>query len=259
MSRRKKAPPSKPSKAYLVSFGDTMTALLAFFIVLNSFAKDQTGANMYSGTGSFINAMSSIGLPGDYPGDRTSQVYDKTAPAPIYAVSDQDEDKNSDSRLGPDDDPDNKRIIDRQTEEFKRFLNEVNRTFDVADQPPTASQIVFDSFEKLARPRSANDDPANVDPKYAPLQKNAIQIASEAISKLGSNQYELEVVVWANMPSPIAMKKSMVTAIAIQNQIDRSFNFTPEQRTRISTAAKPWLFVDAARPKVSFILSRMDR
>ena len=74
MSRKQKPPPSKPSKAYLVSFGDTMTALLAFFIVLNSFAKDQTGANMHSGTGSFVNAMSTSGLPGHYPGDRSDLV-----------------------------------------------------------------------------------------------------------------------------------------------------------------------------------------
>ena len=31
-------------RAYLVSYGDTMTALLAFLIVLYTFAKEQTGA-----------------------------------------------------------------------------------------------------------------------------------------------------------------------------------------------------------------------
>ena len=93
MSRKKKAPPAPPSKAYLVSFGDTMTALLAFFIVLNSFAKDQTGANMHSGTGSFVNAVSSIGLPGVSPGNRSHLVVEKKAAAPIYAVSDPDKDR----------------------------------------------------------------------------------------------------------------------------------------------------------------------
>ena len=69
MAKKKKLEPSVPSKAYLVSFGDTMTALLAFFIVLNSLAKEQTGANMYSGTGSFVSAFSNSGLPGDLFGE----------------------------------------------------------------------------------------------------------------------------------------------------------------------------------------------
>ena len=36
MARCKENCPSGPNNAYLISFGDTMTALLAFFIVLNS-------------------------------------------------------------------------------------------------------------------------------------------------------------------------------------------------------------------------------
>ena len=51
MARKKKLP-EPPSKAYLISFGDTMTALLAFFIVLNSLAQEQTGAKLHAGTGS---------------------------------------------------------------------------------------------------------------------------------------------------------------------------------------------------------------
>jgi hypothetical protein len=259
MSRKKKAPPDKPSKAYLVSFGDTMTALLAFFIVLNSFAKDQTGANMYSGTGSFINSMSSIGLPGDFPGDRTSQVVQQKAPSPIYAVESPDEKKDSQEQLGPDDNPDKKRIIDRQTDEFKRFLTEVNRKFDVQEEPATENQIVFDSFEKLRREKSGGSNVDELDPQYDPLQDKAIKIASDAISKLTRNEYELEIVVWAPMPSPKAMARTITTAVAVQNQIDRLFRFTPQQRARVSSSAKPWLFFDAARPKVSFILSKIDR
>ena len=52
MARKQKAPGAGPNMAYLMSFGDTMTTLLAFFIVLNSLAKEQTGAKLYAGTGS---------------------------------------------------------------------------------------------------------------------------------------------------------------------------------------------------------------
>ncbi len=250
MSRKVKPPPAKPSKAYLVSFGDTMTALLAFFIVLNSFAKDQTGANMHSGTGSFVNAVSSIGLPGQRPGKRSQLVVTKTAPAPLYAVSDPNEDRESRNRLGPDSDVDQKRVIDRQSDNFKRFLSEMNRQHTVEEQLPTRSQIVLDSFENLAKHKGED--------LTKPLKQNAIQIASEAIGQLTRDDFELEIVVWATMPSRNAMKSSMETAMAIQKQIDRSFSLSPAQRSRMSTSAKPWLFVDTTRPRVSFILSRMD-
>ena len=250
MARKKKQPSPPPSKAYLVSFGDTMTALLAFFIVLNSFAKDQTGANMHSGTGSFVNAVSSIGLPGQYPGNRTNLMTQKVAPTPLYAIESPEPTENG-NRLGPDSDPNEERIIDRQTDEFKRFLSEMNRQFQVEEQPPTRSQIVFDSFEKLRKKKKNST-------VVEPLKENAIQIASEAISQLRSDQYELEIVVWATMPSKTALKRSMDTAIAIQNQIDAAFTLDQSQRSRISTSSKPWLFVDAIRPKISFVLSRMQ-
>lgn len=251
MGRKKPLPSFPPSKAYLVSFGDTMTALLAFFIVLNSFAKDQTGANMHSGTGSFINAISSIGLPGQFPGDRTHLVNPKQDPAPIYAVGDPEDEQNYIERLGPDSDPDSGRIIDRQTENFKRFLTEMSRQFQVDEQLPTRSQIVFDSFEKLQK--QGRSDP------YQPLQQNAILITSETIGRLFFQpELELEVVVWATQPSRASMKRAMDTSVAIQNQIESSFQLTPEQLSRISVSAKPWLFTDAIRPKISFVLSRMD-
>ena len=118
----KKKPPesSLPSKAYLVSFGDTMTALLAFFIVLNSLAKEQTGANMYSGTGSFVNAFSSSGLPGGLPNNRSSEMIQQEAPMPIYALAD-NLDKNK-GTVGPDDTTKKENVADRDTEQFQKFL-----------------------------------------------------------------------------------------------------------------------------------------
>ena len=256
MSRKKKPPSAKPSKAYLVSFGDTMTALLAFFIVLNSFAKDQTGANMHSGTGSFVNAISSIGLPGTKPGKRTHLMVQKKAPAPLYAVHAPDENTDAPGRLGPDREPDQMRIIDRQTDEFKRFLAEVARQHEVQEQLPTRGQIVLDSFEKLRKQDQASSSTA--DKAWQPLQKNAIEVASEAISQLARPEFELEIVVWASLPSSTSLKRTMATAAAIEKQIDSSFRLDQFQQSKISFSAKPWLFVDAKRPKVSFILSRLD-
>jgi hypothetical protein len=56
--------PSGPNNSYLISFGDTMTALLAFFIILNTLAEEQTGANLHAGTGSFMDTVDKFGLAG---------------------------------------------------------------------------------------------------------------------------------------------------------------------------------------------------
>ncbi len=249
MARKQKPPPEKPSKAYLVSFGDTMTALLAFFIVLNSFAKEQTGANMYSGTGSFMNAVSNIGLPGGALGHRSKLLVNKKAPQPIYAIE-SDAPKDQSKRLGPDEDPDDERVIDRQTENFKRFLNDVSKKFEVNETPPTQTQIVFDSFEQLAKSEPGQP--------WHPMEKGAVRTASDAIMKLGRSDFKLEIVVWANMPGKVALVKAMKQAAAIQQQIDSIFRLNASQKARLKVTAKPWLFSDAARPKISFVVSRLD-
>jgi flagellar motor protein MotB len=250
MARKLKPPPEKPSKAYLVSFGDTMTALLAFFIVLNSFSKEQTGANMYSGTGSFMNTSKNIGLPGGSLGDRSRLTAQKKAPSPIYAVANDKENSDSVKRDGPDSDPDDKRIIDRQTENFKRFLANIDKSFSLEETPPTKSQIVLDSFENLNKPKKGEP--------YRPLGKSAIRIAAEAIMKLGSDDFKLEVIVWSNMPGEKPMLRTMDKAIGVQEQIDAMFTLTPQQRSRLHVSSKPWLFADAIRPRLSFAISRLD-
>ena len=78
MAKKQKPEMDGPSNAYLMSFGDTMTTLLAFFIVLNSLAAEQTGANLHSGTGSFIQTTRSMGLAGTFKGKRAVQRWDPT-------------------------------------------------------------------------------------------------------------------------------------------------------------------------------------
>ncbi len=250
MARKLKPPPSKPSKAYLVSFGDTMTALLAFFIVLNSFSKEQTGANLYSGTGSFMQSSSASGLPGGFFGNKSRITTLKKAPSPVYAVESDKEKSDGADPYGPDSNPDSERIIDRQTESFKRFLTNIDKNYSVKEEAPTKNQIVLDSFENLSR----RDEKKT----YGPLEKNAIRIASEAIMKLGSGDFKLEVVVWARMPGEKALLRSMDNAYKIQDQIDAIFTLTADQRSRLSVTAKPWLFSDAIRPRISFVISRLD-
>jgi hypothetical protein len=246
MTRKSRPPSKKPSKAYLVSFGDTMTALLAFFIVLNSFAKDQTGAKLHAGTGSFLEALKRTGAEGNNFGTRSDQNIKRVTQAPIYAVPEKWP-KNPHKRSGPDEQDDQQRIINRQAEEFQRFLNQINERFGISTGDPTASQVVFDSFEKLG------NTPKTV------LGPNAIQLASDVIGQLSEVSFEVEVIVWATMPSQLALRNANQSAHLIEQFIENSFRFSGEQRKRFSVSAQPWLFVDATRPKLSFVLSRMDR
>ncbi|HMO14882.1 MAG TPA: flagellar motor protein MotB [Pirellulaceae bacterium] len=245
MSRSAKAPPKKPSKSYLISFGDTMTALLAFFIVLNSLAKDQTGAQLYSGTGSFVTAFKRTGVAGNRPGSRSDIVIPKVDQAPIYAIQKNDPSERKSNR-GPDDDDTTKVVKSRERDNFARFLNEMQYQFEVHAAPPIQAQIVFDSFEKLG----AAEQPI--------LGPNALQLLSDAVQQASNSQFELEIIVWANLPSPGALSKAMASAQRIEQLLDNSFRLHPEVRKRISITAKNWLFFDAKRPKMSFVLSRLD-
>jgi chemotaxis protein MotB len=62
------APPPEPRKkgapAWMVSFGDMMTLILTFFILLVSLSKEQSDGLMAKGVGSFVVALRSFGLPG---------------------------------------------------------------------------------------------------------------------------------------------------------------------------------------------------
>ena len=69
--RKKKVEATKRSvPAYMTSFADMMTLMLTFFILLCAFAEEQRAELVAAGTGSFINALESLGLPGLLPGGR---------------------------------------------------------------------------------------------------------------------------------------------------------------------------------------------
>ncbi|QEF97640.1 flagellar motor protein MotD [Stieleria maiorica] len=242
MSKRKKQPPSVPSKAYLVSFGDTMTALLAFFIVLNSLAKEQTGANMHSGTGSFVNAFSSSGQPGHLSGSRSNEVIQQESQKPIYALAENMKD-DSDKNIGPDEINEQQRVLDREKEQFQKFLTELESQLDLDMLPEIENQVVFDSFE---RP----------DPTTGKLSLHAVQLISEAVTKLREPGMTLEIVLWADMPRGSALKRKLDKSVELRKEIERTVWMKASQKSRIRYRVKPWLFADAKRPYLSVILGR---
>ena len=249
MARKPKLPPSPPSKAYLVSFGDTMTALLAFFIVMNSLSKEQTGANLYSGTGSFVSAVDAIGFAGTSPGDRSRHVSRKKAPMPLYALSENlEKNPDADGEVGPDDENDNERKMDRDKENFQRFLTEMEHQFGLDQKETIANQVVFDSFESL---KKKNDSDV--------LSDHAIELAAEVMPLLRDRKKSVEVIVWATMPSPTIINKTLTKTQLIKKEIQSKFQLSLSSNDQIRYSVKPWLFSDAKRPVISFVVGQLDR
>lgn len=68
--RKKIEDEKKETPSYMVSFGDMMTLMLTFFILLCTFAKEKRAQFIADGIGSFRAAVNSLGLPGLLPTDR---------------------------------------------------------------------------------------------------------------------------------------------------------------------------------------------
>jgi hypothetical protein len=206
-------------------------------------ATEQTGANLYSGTGSFINAVDGVGFAGSGPADRSQYVVQKEAPAPLYALAENlDKNPDQEGNTGPDDENDSGRKVDRDAENFQRLLNEIDRQFGLHSAKPAVNQIVFDSFDpfKLSHEQVLSD--------------HAIQLAAEIFPVLQDDSKSVEIIVWATMPSPLIMNKSMSKLVAIRREVEAKFWIRQADRNRIRYTVKPWLFSDAKRPIISFVV-----
>ncbi len=244
MAIKKKPDEPGPSKAYLVSFGDTMTTLLAFFIVLCSLAEDQTGANLHNGTGSFVRALDGLGLPGAFSGETTSKAVQLQATSPLYLVPapDQETDQNA---SGPDDNDNGMRVIDREKEEYQRFLNEMDRMFQVDPLPETNGEATFDFFKKL-----------NPQPPYLPDSYNSI--LAQVVPLTRRKTHRVEFIVWATTPSRSAWQRAAEEAGQIAKDIATSARLTPEQRDRLQAIGKPWMYTDIKRPVISIVVRKVS-
>ena len=68
---------TKGSPAYMVSFGDMMTLILCFFILLVALSKEREYGLMAKGVGSFVVAVRSHGLNGVLSGSERQDIFDQ--------------------------------------------------------------------------------------------------------------------------------------------------------------------------------------
>ena len=246
MARKKKAPDSGPSKAYLLSFGDTMTALCAFFIVLNSLAKEQTGANLHAGTGSFVRSLKSFGMPGVAPGDYSARALSFTETSPLYMVPDDVPTETEANGTGPDEDNDQLRVIDRETEQFERFLAEMERMSKVEPEEKAKGEVVFDIYSPLS-------------PEPPHLKGQAIDAFKQTLPLLRRPDYRDEIIVWATTPSSTAWLRASRQAASIRDQVTTAARLNSDQSRQIIAVGRPWLYSDVKRPVFSLVVRRMER
>ena len=246
MPKRKKQPDQPPSQAYLMSFGDTMTTLLAFFIVLNSLAEEQTGANLYSGTGSFVRALESFGLQGQFSQQRSANAIPRETTSPLYMAPDPEKRTPDQDGSGPDADDDAVRVIDREEEDFERFMVEMKRLFPLQRLPDTTGEVAFDYFNSI------NPQPPHLGKSYADAMQRIIPL-------LYSDGYEVQVIVWATTPSPTAWTRAARQANQIVAEIAQLGGLAPAQRGQLNGVGRAWIDSVVKRPVLTFVVRKVTR
>ncbi len=241
---RCKCPSVGPNMGYLVSFGDCMTALLAFFIVLNSLAKEQTGANLHAGTGSFIRSTDSMGLPGMFPTARSKHAFQLDEPAPLYMVPDPEQTTPDRNGAGPDDVDDNSRILDRQKEDFHRFLQEMRRRSPLEAQPDVAGEVTFDILGKLPRTGS-------------PLMPEFREALNGMGPRLRQSGYAVEITVWATTPSQTAWIRAVEQADQLRSDAVKYLRLGEAQSRQVTAVGRTWISASVRRPAASITLRRL--
>jgi hypothetical protein len=214
------------SIAWMVSYADMATILLAMFIVLSTLSKDQTGISLFRGTGSFRHALNNFGAPGLFA--NSDKVAPLTAPGPQHAVTPSDDPRGLDPVGG--------RVIDAEQEHLQRFLDEAGRTFAVSRLPRIAGSASFDFHEPFA--------------KSAPyLQPAHNEVLNQLLPLLRRENYRLQVIVWAPTPSETATVRAANQADEVAREVRSRLD--PAVGWRVIGVGQIWRFRDVRRPVFS--------
>ena len=248
MGKRCVCPPAGPNNGYLISFGDTMTALLAFFIVLNSLAEEQTGANLHAGTGSFMKNVDKFGLAGKVKGELSAQAFQQQAIAPKYIVEDPEERTPEPGAKGPDEQDDAARIVDRTKDDYQRFLQDLRSVNNLKQERNVEGEVSFDILDRLA----PEPDGTMINPE--------LRAALTGVGPmLRRPEYAVEITVWTPVPAAVPWANSLKTAQRLHKEAIELLKLPPNQQSRIMAVAQPWISSTLKRPTVSVTLRRLSQ
>jgi len=220
-----------------------MTTLLAFFIVLVSLAKEQTGANLHAGTGSFVRAVQSFGLPGLFSESRSARATQFNAGGPKYHIEEAKEPTRS-NKLGSDDGSDRLPVLDRESERFQRFLDELDQLADRSELPKESARASFDLYLPLSK-----------HPPY--LRDGHMKVLSAVLPPLRRPGYRVYLIVWAGTPSRTAWARAASKAHVAAEYFARTASLSPTARARLVPLGRSWLYSNVRRPTVSVVVAKV--
>jgi len=220
------------ANAWMVSYADMATILLAMFIVLSTLGKDQTGISLYYGTGSFKQAVKNFGLPG--VGPNSSQVVPLKSAGTAYPT---------DVPFRATGEDPSGRIIDGEEEYLQHFLTEMNRAFDAKKLDRTAGSSSIDFYEPLG----------NTAPYFKGKAREAIV---PILPLLRRENYRLQIVVWAPMPNESTVLRAATQAQQLVAEIDAEYELEPAAAARLLAVGQTWRYRDVPRPVLSVVVAK---
>ncbi len=220
-----------------------MTALLAFFIVMNSLATNQTGADLYSGTGSFIDVADGMGVPGLFRSGRSAYPQQMHQASPIYIIGDDDDDTVDNQSTGPDDTGERAIVKDYEQDELERFLLQMQQDNAVAPEDQIQGEVAFDLMQPL---------PKTKDILVEELRKQMLALYP-VLKRPG---YEMQIQVWATTPAPSAWMRAAAQAEELQRRIPGFLQLAGDDARKVKATAGPWHTSDLKRPSVSLLVRR---
>jgi Membrane MotB of proton-channel complex MotA/MotB len=226
------------ANAWMVSYADMATILLAMFIVLSTFSQDQTGITLYHGTGSFKKGLKNFGLPGLSPNSTQTVPLNHAGPQHSFDPAEGWKPKEHTP-----DAPD--RVIDVEEEHFQHFLDEIGRVCPLNKLRRTVGQVTVDMHEPLSPlpPYLTVGHRLRVLPLLALLQRE---------------RYHLQIVVWAGMPVDTALIRASTQANAIVEMLAAGAELSPAERARLIGIGRTWPYRDIRRPVLSVVITRTE-
>ena len=242
MQLKKKKGSSEPGlPSWIVSYGDLVTTLLCFFIILSALAEDQTGVKLCIGLNSFRNRPLLADISGMH--NRTRKTVPLKAPGPSVIPKSQDGNKNGSG--GGDPDEPEARNLDAELEQFQWYLKEMERNFDLGKLPKVEGQTIVDVHEPLQK------DPIRPGVNG---QKTLLQM----INVLARGDYRVTVIVWATMPSASAWKRATTQSQAITSQAANLLRLSGEARDQLHTQGRIWQHSERRRPVFSVVVAKLQ-
>jgi flagellar motor protein MotB len=222
------------ANAWMISYADMATILLAMFIVLSTLGKDQTGISLYYGTGSFKQAMKNFGLPGLY--SNSSQVVPLKSSGTAYPT---------DAPFRDDGQDPTGRIIDGEQEYLQHFLTELSRAFATTKRDRTSGQCSLDVYEAL--------------PKTAPyFTGKTREVVMPLLPLLRRGNYRLQVVIWAPMPNESTVQRAAGQAQQLVAEIVAAAELDPALQERLVAVGQTWRYRDVPRPILSVVVTKSE-